>query len=330
MVEDIDKKLENIYGISPYINLDRDDIYAGDEQGEWEEEDIYRREIVNSPYGIKDTNKLNEAQRILYKVYISRYGREQHKLQGLIETTNRILTRRFISFGSIEGYYIDSLPDTLFRIKGTEITYISSDYLEHAGKSIISRLFASKVLSFWAYIVDIKYEEAIKYWCNREPAILSYNTEIPYLIGEDILSMLKDILWITRRKNISKILRYIPKGDVSPQLYNLIRARQLSTKRTFHSIVMEMKDRLYYDEQFGEYAWSYPKITTEYLISLIDSLSSGRYFLGVPITIYRKIKKGGTFVFPIKCTDTHITKNDREFEKHIDDYEIGKYVFERY
>ena len=95
-------------------------------------------------------------------------------------------------------------------------------------------------------------------------------------------------------------------------------------------IVMEMKDRLYYDEQFGEYAWSYPKITTEYLISLIDSLSSGRYFLGVPITIYRKIKKGGTFVFPIKCTDTHITKNDREFEKHIDDYEIGKYVFERY
>ena len=139
--------------------------------------------------------------------------------------------------------------------------------------------------------------------------------------------MIRDIIFLTRDKDWSKIGNYIQNGSASVELYNTIDTIRRKRKCKVETVLQEIKKRIYIDEQsrVKEYIWSYPKYPVEYLLKVLEQLQSGKYFIDILIPLVYNLWK-----YPLECKDTHLKPmTDRKHEKNIDDYDITKYIWER-
>jgi len=141
--------------------------------------------------------------------------------------------------------------------------------------------------------------------------------------GEEAILLLKDILFLIRDKKYN-FKRY--KDKISPQLYSVlwgILHDKEHNKEHTKELIDSIKDRCYYTYQAYDKVWATPKYNPNYIISIIKELQSGKYYIDLPVPIINNLYK-----YPIRCTDMSNTDIDSS-EKTSDDYDIGKYIWER-
>ena len=278
----------------------------------------------------KRYSQYNEAQKLNISKTTSRYGKEETLVTSNTWLGHSISKLKPRNFGSIGDFDVDSIPLSYGRLKGTEVTFISYETKQIRNSQIISRRFASKVLSTWCYIVGIRYKpkeesseiNGIELWGKYME-----HYKQPVISGQDIILMLKDIMFLTRNKSVSKLKEYIENQKVSPQLYMVISTKRYQTKDKYRVIINEMKNRLYYEYQvpLTDIVWDYPKYSMEYLMGVVNELQSGKYLTDLIIPLIKDLWK-----YPIKCTDTKVKPlSYEEHETNKDDYDLNKYVFER-
>jgi hypothetical protein len=290
----------------------------------------------------------NSAQKTNTRGWYNIYGKLVIRSAGNTYIGDRIANLKPWHFGSLEASILEAVPEALFRLKGTEITKISSRGLKAKGKHLVRRGAITGILKKWCYITGIKYIRSkknadgtlslndmcgIKYW-----AIESRNDlgGLDFLVTVDhAILMLKDFLYLIRDKNCNKLEEYANKGRISNQLYNIIHARASSESTTIEDVITDMKNRLYYDciindtnknsKTYGEpmVTWSFPKIPVEYLLTIIQELSSGKYFRDIFIPLIKN-----TRLYPIKCSETRVFPIDHETHKNrVDDYDITSKMY---
>jgi hypothetical protein len=305
-----------------------------DVEKELEEHPYLKRHIIDktNPY-----SHSNSAQMINVRGWYSVYGKLVTRECANTYEADRIASIKPWNFGSLEASILEAVPEALFKLKGTEITKISTRGLEHKGKHLIRRGALTGILRKWCYVVGIRYIDnknrdtptGIKYWALEIENTLG-GIDF-YLTGKHAVLMLKDLLFLIRDKSKTKLEDYAKKGRISHQLYNLIEAKAIDGDKTIEDIITDMKNRLYYDctiyDDNGEPSmmWQFPKINIHYLNWVIRELSnSNRYFNDVYIPLIKN-----TYLFPIKCSDTRVhPMSNEQHKKNREDYEIGQYYEE--
>ena len=304
---------------------------------EVEKELIHTPQLYNEIYNRgKSLRTLNQADIMNTYDVVNRYGRLKPILKANTRTGYNISRTSMHNFGSIGDYDIDTIPLSHIKCKGTEITYMSYETKQTKNKQLISRRFLSKVLSTWCYVVGIKYKiditkenelSGIKIWGKKIPNDTGiYTGKNNMLSGNDIVLILKDLIYLTRHKDLKNIQDDIIKSQVSTELYNVIKYKVRKEKKSMINVVNEMKHKLYYDYQIPEtdIIWTYPKYPIEYLIGLIKELQSGKYLTEL---LYPAINN--LYQYPIKCKDTFVKPmTDKEHEKNADDYDTSQYYID--
>ena len=87
-----------------------------------------------------------------------------------------------------------------------------------------------------------------------------------------------------------------------------------------------MKDTINYTYYEGDMAWSFPKISPDYLIAIYNELISGQYDLTLLVPLIYDMR-----TYPIKCTD--LTVKPMTYEEHDankKEYDMSDYIFERH
>jgi len=283
--------------------------------------------------------KQSLAQKLNTYEWTNQFGKIVNEQTGSTRTGRIISRLPQHNFGSIIDYSIDTLPLSHIRCKGTEITYVTNKYLQHKNIHLLSRLFASNVLSFWCYVLDIyylpneKHLSGINIWSTplkmRHRALNEFQDTTFFVTGEQLKLMLYDFIFLIRSKSTTKLPDLIQRGQASEQLYNTLDTLRRQRKCGMDTILLEIKDRLYYDMTTKEYQniWGYPKLHVSYLYSLISELRSGKYYLDILIPLIKDMKH-----YPIICKDTHVKPLTHEqHQQNKDDYDILQhYIEERF
>jgi hypothetical protein len=239
----------------------------------------------------------------------------------MVKNLSRLSTR---NFGAIGDFNVDSIPLSVVRCKGTTVTWADTNGKEYQGLQLISRRFICKVAQFWGYIIDLggntktaNYRRTLELWGLT---VENHDLDKEYLMvnGEMVISMIKDLLFLIRNQEVNP-------DKISLNLYNIIRGKSYQEKKDFNTILSEMKNRLTYTNQLGEEAWGYSKIHPDYLVCLLKELRSGEFDTSIFVPVILNLYK-----YPIECKDTQVRKmTEIQHHKHLDDYDIGKYIFER-
>ena len=305
------------------------DIYS-DEQSQSDNNYTIEKEQLINKLNIP-LDDYNSAQRLHNREWITPYGKVANKQTSNTRLAYKISRLPQHNFGSIADYNIDTLPNSYLSRNGIEKFELSQTNKYYNGMSIISRRFACNILSTWAYVIGISYKNAIKIWAKDIPQTLPNGKIKDYkmLSGEECIYMIKDLLFLIRNKSPEKILKYAQSGIISEQLFtriNGIISDSLWNKKEKYARIMQIKDRLYINQQSLDKVWAYPKYSVEYLISTIKLLQSGKYFTEIYVPIINNL-----FKYPIECKDTHTKQlTDIEHRKARDDYDIGQYIWEDY
>jgi len=279
-----------------------------------------KSDIISSVADINaDYDKLSGSQRINVFDVGNRWGKTDVKLYGITRTGGRIYGHKVINFGSIDDYDIDTMPIHAIRSSGQEITYLTQLNKNDGKRLLISRRFASNILSYWANIIGIRYTPhkgekcAIEIWGRNVEGFT--NTVIT---GDDIVLILKDLLYIIRHDTIHK-------GSLSKPLRDIIEWKAKNEKTSEISVLNDMKKRIYWDFQIGRFGWAYPKMHPDYIKGLIHLLNKKDYIMDLAIPlIYDR------YTYPIRCTGTHVRPlTDEQHDKNSEDYDIAKYIWER-
>lgn len=270
-------------------------------------------------------NPKNEAQLIQAYSYYNVYGKLVCGVTGNLITTKNIANRKHLNFGSLGNYDIDTIPQTYGKVKGTEITWLSSDNHQFAGKQMLSRKTVSNILLYWSYISGIPYYRdkgnvatGIELWSTR------VNNQ--YLItGENIKPIIKDLIFLYRN-DLDRWSKKVDNAEISQQLANVVMARRYTTNRRILDILQEMKKKMSLVYNIEGIAWNTPKYSVEYLRYLLKELDSGNYILDIVVPLIIHPRK-----YPIRCTSlsSNKPKTDREHKKCRDDYDITRYIWER-
>lgn len=261
----------------------------------------------------------NSAQRLTPFEFHNQYGKRICKVKCSTQTGYLISQLPDNNFGSIADYSIDTFPKALIRTKGTEITWISNDYLRWHNKHLLSRRFVSKVLSYWSYLHEIRYslkeggESAIDIWCLK----VKYqgSKRITYLLsGIEVKELIKDIIRETRNHNPRAFYEYSVIVD-SP-----------SKKKSDGVIVLAKNKNGKFEIVNNLYitTWKFPKYSIRYLRSVLNELDSGNYLLDVYVPIIHNLSK-----YPIRCTDVNST-DIYESERTTDSYDLSQYLAPQY
>ena len=293
------------------------------------ENDVYKEQVINK-IG-RNLNTYNEAQNLNPYEFVDRWGNLRARDRGNTKIGSLISRLPIHNFGSIADYEIDTVPISIIRAKGQEVTTLKTDNKEYRNKQVISRRFLCNILKYWCYILGIRYyhkkEEnhmtGLKLWA------------IPVKIQDDIYEMitgdigrklLKDILYLTRNKNIDNIKEKVKEGYLSGHLLEVFDFKSKGKNAvSFKEQLNNIKDRLYYDFQIKEHAWSFPKYNVEYLIYTMNDLHSGNYITEMCLPVIQDMYK-----YPIYCKDTFIKPvSSDNHNKAKDDYDIGQYIWER-
>jgi len=278
----------------------------------------------------KSLDEYSASQKLNIYKYNTSYGKEREKVIGntsIVRSIEKIASK---NFGSIGDYDIDTIPRSLIRCKGTEVTYITDVHKMNKNKQLVSRRFCSKVLSTWCWAMGIKYIPSdrhingIELWGIKIPGIkevLINPTDCGYMI--------KDLIFLMRNKSssIDDLLDELRKGNISHQLYDVIMHKRYTKQTTVINIVNDIKVKIsyLYNYSTSDVAWDYTKWNPEYLIKILDRLHSGEYFTDILVPAIIDLWK-----YPIKCTDTGLKQmTDEEHQKNTDDYDITQYVWER-
>jgi len=294
-----------------------------------------RNEVVND-FGM-NLDKYSQAQIMSNVEWITKYGKVGNKQVSNIQVVKNSISRLPAnSFGSIGKYDIDTLPDTLFKCKGTEVTEVRADNYMNKGKHLISRTTATNILSYWCYVLGIRYlpdsskpdvPNGLGLWSKE----ITYsglngeeNSEV-FISGNELKQIILDLIYLTRNNNPKHFYQNAKTGKISVYLYNTIRDLRYAEGTTRKKVVNNIKERLYYTHQIGEFCWAYPKYPVDYLIKLLQELTSGKYFMDIYIPLVKD-----RFKYPIECKDTRVfPMSNEQHKKHEDDYNIGQYIFER-
>jgi len=298
---------------------------------ELEASEHLKSNIINQEIKCRYTNR-NIAQKLTAIEWYNKYGKQDNLQTGNTYKGKHIEQTKPLNFGSIDDYNIDTLPKGLFHCKGTEITQVKE--IDYRKKKLINRRFLSNILQTWCYFMGIKYIDntdkyeftGTKLWGKElEYSINLKDKSAIFLTGKQGKQMIRDIIFLSRNKRLSKMKDYIENKKVSPQMYRTILYRVHSEKKTFDEILQDIKSRVFYDYSIGEYAWAYPKYNIEYLTRTLRELSTEKYFLSILIPIIEHLRK-----YPIICKDTHVfPKSDEEHNKAKDDYDISQHIWER-
>jgi len=234
-----------------------------------------RQEIANNPILNKyiDTtikipfDDLNSAQSFTPIQYVNKYGKEVSEIRAKTRISYNISKLPANHFGSVYDYSIDTLPKYFVRVKGTEITFISNENFRWQNKFLLNRRFASKILSFWAYLHDIRYkpsegkESAIDMWCI--PIKHLGSKKVIHLISiKEVRELLKDIINEIRNHNPKAYYEYEIEVN-EPQKSDIIVGEE-----TPDGNIKLVKNK--YIRR-----WSFPKYNVNYLLKLLDILNSG-------------------------------------------------------
>ena len=296
-----------------------------------------------------DWDNSNSAQKTNTRGWYNIYGKLVVRNCGNTYLGDNIASIVPWSFGSIKAYSIDAVPESVFQLKGTEITKISTDGLEYRGQHLIRRGFLTNVIKKWCYVAGLKYivtkknedgtislkdVSGVRYWSfitRNELDGMDF-----FITGLHTVSMLKDFRYLIRNKGNSIRQSDVDKGKLSEQLYTLIHATALSENKTTKQVIDDMKSRLYYDcvikdtiegsETYGQpmIVWSFPKISIKYLNKVIRELSDGKKYYN---DIYIPLIKN-TRLYPIKCSDTRVFPLDDEtHKKRKDDYDTLTHLY---
>jgi len=278
----------------------------------------------------------NQAQLMKNIEWVTKYGKVANKQISNSKTVRSIGRLPVKTFGSAGQYDVDSLPSTLFKCKGTEVTEVNTDNYTNENTSILSRRFVSDILSYWSYVMGIRYvpDESKP---DKPSGIGIWGKEVNYsgvkgewktkhfITGEDIKMMLKDIIFLTRNQKAKQIYKKIRSGIVSSYLYDTITSLRYVKKTTTNTILQRIKNRLYYDYQVSDIAWSFPKYNVNYLIELVNELNSGKYYNNILTPLIYEMHK-----YPIECKDTRVFPLTQQ--RHTDnygDYDLQQYISER-
>jgi hypothetical protein len=279
---------------------------------------------------------LNSSQKITLKVYYNRYGNLQVTTMGNTYLASNIANRRIRNFGSVEQLRITNLPESLFRLKGTEITMIKQIGLAK-DKKLIRRGFLTRVAQEWSYITDmlyithnddktnVKYYTTLDLWATKVTSG-NDNSRVTYLLtGQQVIDMLEDIIFLIRAKSLNN--RDLDK-HVSPQLKGVIEA-QLGSK-SYKEILDDFRDRLFYRETIYSkngkplFVWAFPKLSISMIKGYISQLRQ-ECLLDICIPLIKDTRN-----YPIKCSDTQVRPmTDEEHEDNLEKYDGQVYIEER-
>jgi len=264
----------------------------------WDTQVTFRPEI--------ELDRRNEAQNISNIEFVNKYGKIVTEIRAKTKISRNISNLPTNNFGSIIDYYsIDTAPKYFIRVKGTEITYITNEHKRWHNRFLLNRRFASKVLSFWAYLNNIRYkpsegkESAIDIWCI--PIRFNGSNKVIHLISiVEVKALIRDIIKEIRNHNPKAYYEFKLKVD-KPKAYKY--SKKVSENGENYII------------------WRFPKYSVEYLLKLLDILNSGE-ILDVYVPIVYDLYK-----YPIRCTDMNKT-DVFESEKTTDDYDLTQYLID--
>lgn len=316
-----------------------------------------RAQLIDNKKPFREQNGSNSTN---IREWHNRWGKLTTNIVGNTFIGASIALSRIKHFGSIGAHYIGAIPETVFHLKGTEITYITRDKLEHKGKQLIRRGFLTNVAQAWGECTNMEYirlnsdtgkreyHTTLDLWGEKieyKLSSLHSNDGFGYhLCGYNAIGMIKDLLWLYRNKALSNLDKYVSKGQMSVQLYNVIMSR-VNQNKTIADVVNDLKinsglyeDKILYHTSDGmtptgepyskgdiAMIWSYPKYPIAYLQKILEDLTSGQYFLDVMIPIIKDTRH-----FPIQCKDTRVfPMTDEKHNKNKDDYDLTKFVSER-
>lgn len=284
-----------------------------------------------------DINKYSQAQIMKNVEWTTKYGKIGNtQISNTRTVSNSISRLPANTFGSIGKYDVDTLPDTLFKCKGTEVTEVRTDNYSGSGKHMLSRTFGSNILSYWCYILGIRYTpktsdesepSGINIWGRK----VSYSgidgkpkTEV-FISGNELKIMIRDLIYLIRNNNPKDFFKNAKTGKISAFLYNTITTLRYANKTTTKEVIQQIKKRLYYTHQSGELCWAYPKYNVEYLIQLLRELNSGKYLCDILVPLVKDLHH-----YPIECKDTRVFPlTQQQHNRNADDYDLGKYIWER-
>ena len=308
------------------------------------EETLLEKELKEHPYLkkgelIEDFNisldDYSQAKIMTDLNWITKYGKMGNKQVSNTRTAKNIDRLPIHSFGSIAKYDVDTLPDTLFKCKGTEITQVSTDNYIGKGKHLPNRTTFSNILSYWCYALGLRYlpkdsndtSSGLNLWGKRVNYLgINQKETFDYFIsGKDIKTILLDIIYLTRNNNPDTFYQKAKSGRISNHLFNKIEEMRLKSKTKRKEIIQDIKKRIYYIHKTTDLAWAFPKYSMDYLISFLTELTSGKYFMDIMIPLVKNRYK-----YPIECKDTRIFPlTEQQHEKNTDDYDISQYIWER-
>jgi hypothetical protein len=146
--------------------------------------------------------------------------------------------------------------------------------------------------------------------------------EYKMVSGELSISLIKDLLFLVRNQQLTS--KKVAQQVVSPNLYNVIKDRQLKTRETFETILNDIKGRLMHVKQIGENAWGFSSLHPEYLLGLLKELRSGNYQTDMLLPAIVNLYK-----YPIECKDTHVKQmTEKQHEKNGHDYNQYVYIWD--
>jgi len=299
-----------------------------------EENEIFETEVINLVPNL-DYEQYSEAQKLNPLEFYNGRGKLVTEVRANLRITSLIAKIKSFNFGSISAFTIDSLPQTLVKCKGTDITYLSDKEHRYKGITNISRRFLSNILSYWSFVLGVPYVDiekkrsamdvtGITIWSKR---VYTKNPKklFQVLTGEDAILMIRDLIFLTRDLPAKKMLSKLDNQKISPFLYNLLREKVYTKKLDYDVFFQAIKGRLYRIYSTHNKSWGFPKYSVEYLIRVIDELKTGGYILdlGYPV-IY------DMWTYPIKCTDTQLKPmSNEEHEENLKDYDLYNYILER-
>lgn len=299
------------------------------------EDEIVKSQLINYLHG-KPLDTYNSAQKINVSSKITRWGKVATNEDSNTYLGRTLSRQKITHFGSIGDFTVDSLPIAMIRRykgggketknlhKGTQITWMSTKNSQSNGVQLISRRFISRLINYWAYVVDLggntkksNYMLALDLW-SVSLTHPKTNRTYKMIDGYVAIDIIRDILFLIRNKQVDP-------SKMSQHLYNIIRDKTYHSKKPFEEILGDMKKRVYYTRQLGEIAWSYSDIHPNYLRNLLMDLRSGDYDLEIKVPSIINLYK-----YPIECKDTQVKQmTEKQHEKNLDDYDISQYIYER-
>jgi hypothetical protein len=150
-------------------------------------------------------------------------------------------------------------------------------------------------------------------------------SQVDTLTGEDVILIIKDLLFLIRNKTPDDINDALTRGSMSEQFYYILKTQASREHLSYIELLQKFKSRLYYDEQLGECIWAYPKLQVEYLLSVLEELQSGYYHTDLPIAIVHHPYK-----YPLKCTGmtSETPRTDEEHARAKSDYDLTQFFEE--